>query len=66
MDNEGKQYNVVPEDIDVRLNNWEKVKSSILKNTTMSGFGFGVCITLFFVGLVQSFCHLEMTERESG
>jgi len=66
VDNEGKQYPVVSEDITVRLNNWDKVKSSILTNMTMSGFGFGACITLLLVGLVQSFHHGKMTEREGG
>lgn len=66
VDSEGKQYPVVSEVITVRLNNWDKVKSSILTNTTISGFGFGVCITLLLVGLVQYFHHGKMTERKGG
>lgn len=52
-DSNGKQHVVSSEDIRVRLNNWDKTKSSILTNTTMSGVGFGIVITLFVIGLVQ-------------
>jgi hypothetical protein len=49
----GEQYRIVPKDISVRLNNWDKAKASILTNTTMSGFAFGVSITLLVIGLIQ-------------
>lgn len=52
VDKNGKQYPVVSGDIAVRLNNWEKVKSSILMRTTIIGFVLGVVVTLFTVGLV--------------
>ena len=52
-DKKGEQYRVVPKDISVRLNNWDKVKASILTHTTISGFGFGVSITLLVIGLIQ-------------
>lgn len=53
VDEKGEQYRIVSKDISVRLNNWDKVKASILTNTTMSGFGFGVAITLLVIGLIQ-------------
>lgn len=49
----GEQYRIVSKDISVRLNNWDKIKASILTNTTMSGFASGVSITLFGIGLIQ-------------
>lgn len=57
LDNNGNQFPLVSEDITVRLNHWDKVKSSILTNTTFSGFGLGVSMTLFVIGLVQSLPH---------
>ncbi len=53
VDKNGKQYPVVSEDITVRLNNWDKIKASILATTTMTGFGLGVSTTLFVIGLAQ-------------
>jgi len=55
VDKKGEQYRIVSKDISVRLNNWDKVKASILTNTTMSGFAFGVSVTLFMIGLIQVF-----------
>jgi hypothetical protein len=57
VDKNGKQYPIVSKDIAVRLNNWDKIKASILGHTTMSGFAFGVAITLLVIGLIQSFNH---------
>ncbi len=51
----GKQYSVVAKDVTVRLNNREKVRASILERTTVSGFAFGVAITLLVIGLIQFF-----------
>jgi hypothetical protein len=55
VDKNGKQYPVVSKDITVRLNNWDKTQSSLLTNTTMSGFAFGVSIALLVVGVIQAF-----------
>lgn len=54
-DKNGKRHPVVSEDIAVRLNNWDKIRSSILTTTTMTGFGLGVATTLFAIGLFQYF-----------
>lgn len=51
----GKQYPIVAKDVTVRLNNWDKTKAIILGHTTMSGFGFGVALTLLVIGLIQFF-----------
>lgn len=51
----GKQYPVVSKDVTVRLNNWERVRASVLKRTTIIGFFFGVTITLVAIGLIQVF-----------
>ena len=53
LDNEGKQQSVVSGDISVRLNNWNKVKASILINALFSGVLFGAGITMFIIGLIQ-------------
>ncbi len=53
VDNKGAQYTVVAQDMTVRLNNWEKVRGSLLEHATMAAFAFGVAITLFVTGLVQ-------------
>jgi len=55
VDNNGKQYSVVSKDISVRLNNWDKVKASILSYTIISSFGFGVAVTLVIIGIIQFF-----------
>ena len=57
VDKNGKQYPIVSKDITVRLNNWDKIKASILMHTTMSGFAFGVAITLLVIGLIEVFHH---------
>jgi hypothetical protein len=53
VDKNGKPYPVVSEDITVRLNHWDKIKSSILMTTTMTGFGLGAATTLFVIGLAR-------------
>ncbi len=63
VDKNGNQYSVVSRDITVRLNNWEKVRASILERTTMSGFAFGVTITLFVIGLSQVFLNRKNSNR---
>ncbi len=55
VDRHGNHHPLVSEDVTVRLNNWDKIKSSILTTTTMTGFGFGVATTLFVIGLAAYF-----------
>jgi hypothetical protein len=55
LNNNGEQYRVVPNDLTIRLNNWNKVKSSILTNTIISGVIFGIVITVLVIGLIQVF-----------
>jgi len=57
VDKNGKQYPIAFKDITVRLNNWNKVRASILTYTTMSGFAFGVVSTLLVIGLIKFFQH---------
>ncbi|XOF34515.1 MAG: hypothetical protein ACL93V_04270 [Candidatus Electrothrix sp. YB6] len=47
-------YPVVSQDVTVRVNNWHKVKARTLTKTTITGFVFGVNLTLMIVGLVQT------------
>lgn len=63
VDKNGKQYSVVSRDVTVRLNNWERVRASILERTTMRGFAFGVVITLSVIGLLQVFQHRKKSSQ---
>jgi len=62
IDKNGTQYPVVVEDITVRLNNWNKVKATILAKATFTGVFFGIALTLLITGLVQVF----IQKRKNG
>lgn len=53
LDNDGGQYRVVSKDVTVRLNNWNKVRSSILANAIINGVFFGIILTVMVIGLIQ-------------
>lgn len=53
-DGELVPYPVLSKDVAVRVNNWHKVKVKLLTKTTFTGFAFGVNLTLFIIGLVQT------------
>jgi hypothetical protein len=53
VDPNGTQYRVVSRDVGVRLNNWERVKASLLTTATLSSFCFCVSLTLLILGLIQ-------------
>jgi len=55
VDKQGKRYPIVSQDVQVRINNWNKVKSSILTKAVYNGLVFGAGMTLFSVGLFQTF-----------
>ncbi len=63
VDNNGKQYPILFKDITIRLNNWNRVRASILTRTTISGFAFGVAITLLVMGLFQFFQHKKSRQK---
>lgn len=52
---DGQQYQVVAEDIRVRLNNWPEVKASLLSRVVFLGVPFSAALALFLVGLMQTF-----------
>jgi len=52
-DGELVPYPVLAKDVTVRVNNWPDVKARVLTKTTVTGFLFGVNLTLMIVGLVQ-------------
>jgi hypothetical protein len=65
-------YPVDSKDIAIRLNNWNKVKASILTKATFASFAFGITLTLLITGLIQTFIKkkkyaksLEQTVRSS-
>jgi tetrahydromethanopterin S-methyltransferase subunit B len=53
-DGELVPYPVASKDVTVRVNNWPSAKAQILTKTTLTGFAFGVNLTLMIVGLVQT------------
>jgi hypothetical protein len=53
LDSEGEEYRVVSEDVKVRVNNWNKVKSSILESAVATGVALGAVITVLVIGLVE-------------
>lgn len=50
---EGDLDRLASGDIAVRLNNWHKVRASILAQALPSGFLFGVSLTMLTIGLYQ-------------
>ena len=54
-DNSGKTYRIMPEDIQVGLNNWQKVKASFLHASIFSAFFLGVSVALLIIGMTQVF-----------
>lgn len=57
----GVPYRITAEDVSVRLNNWETMKTSILKSAALSGFFSGICATLLAIGLIQVFAARKKT-----
>ncbi|MCI5165773.1 MAG: hypothetical protein D3903_06680 [Candidatus Electrothrix sp. GM3_4] len=51
-DGELVPYPVASKDVTVRVNNWPSAKAKILTKTTLTGFAFGVNLTLLITGLV--------------
>ena len=49
----GKPYQVAPDDVTVRLNNWHKIQASLFHSAIPSAFLLGASITCLAVGLVQ-------------
>jgi hypothetical protein len=52
-DGELVPYPVLAKDVTVRVNNWPAVKARTLTKTTVTGFLFGINLTLMLVGFVQ-------------
>ena len=52
-DKNGERYRVVPEDVGVRLNNWQTAKASFLNAAVFSGFALGVSVACLAIGLAR-------------
>lgn len=52
-DAKGERYDLVPDDIYVRLNNWQKVKSSMLHTAVWIAFMLGISVMSLIVGVKQ-------------
>ena len=51
----GDQRSLVSSDITVRINNWDKVKSSILAQSLIPSILFGASCTMLIIGIIQIF-----------
>ena len=60
-ENNGKQFPVVPKDVSVRLNNWNKAQARILTKAIFTGFAFGITLTLLIIGVIQTFTKKKQT-----
>ena len=59
----GGQRSLVPSDITVRINNWHKVKASILAHSLVPCFLFSASFTMLIIGIIQIF--LREKNRDS-
>jgi hypothetical protein len=50
-DRNGKEYRVAPQDIKVRLNNWQQIKALKLQGAALAAFLFGSSLTCLGIGL---------------
>jgi hypothetical protein len=64
IDSQGESYRLVPEDIQVRLNNWYKVKSSRLHPAVLAAFLSGMSVMALFVGVIQLVAEKKKTENK--
>ena len=48
-------YKIVPEDIRVRLNNWNKVKASFLNSSVYAAFMLGISLACLIMGIAGYF-----------
>ncbi len=53
IDSQGESYRLAPEDIQVRLNNWYKVKSSMLHSAVLAAFLLGISVMSLAFGVKQ-------------
>jgi hypothetical protein len=53
VDAGGKQYPAVPQDITVRLNNWNEVQNRMLSSALFSAFCTGASFACFVLGLTE-------------
>jgi hypothetical protein len=51
LDSDSQPYQLVPEDVQVRLNNWHKVKADFLHSAVFSGILLGVSLTCLILGV---------------
>ena len=53
-DSKGNTYSVVLKDVTARINTWHQVKSRRLTMAVFSAFAFGIVMTLFVTGWIQT------------
>jgi len=62
IDSQGERYRLASEDVEVRLNNWQKVKSSMLHSAVLSAFMLGFSLLSLIVGVRQFVSNGKTTE----
>jgi len=63
-DTQGELLRVTPDDIEVRLNNWNKVRFSWLHFAVFFAFVLGISLMCFIVGVIQLFMRTEKTRNK--
>jgi hypothetical protein len=58
-DKTGKSLLVGSDDIKIRLNNWNKMKSSMLNSAAISAFSLGISLAVLILGVVQYVANKE-------
>jgi hypothetical protein len=58
-DKTGKSFFVGSDDIKIRLNNWNKMKSSMLNSAAISAFSLGISLAVLILGVVQFVANKE-------
>jgi hypothetical protein len=53
VDPDGVHYRVVSKDVGVRVNNWDRVRGTLLSGALTTSFVFGVSLTFMIVGLAD-------------
>jgi hypothetical protein len=66
VNEEGIGEPVVSGDVAVRVNNWERVKASILANALLSGFLFGASVALLIAGICRSLSGRSAFKRSAS
>ena len=66
IDSQAGRYSFVPEDVEVRLYNWQKVKSSMLHIAVLAAFMLGISVMSLIVGIIQFVAKNKATANKAN